>query len=137
MIKGGRLPKTYFKVMHEMVAKLENELHQTHCKALLKTLQNSLMWMAGNAMKDADIVGAAATPMLKLFSLTTMGVMWATMANTAAADLTSGKYSEDFYQGKLKAADHFFRTARAQADLLQADIQAGKGTLMNFTAEQF
>ena len=88
-------------------------------------------------MKDADIVGAAATPMLKLFSLTTMGVMWANMANIAAADLTSGKYSEDFYQGKLKAADHFFRTARAQGDLLQADIEAGKESLMNFTAEQF
>lgn len=137
MIKGGRLPKTYFKVMHEMVAKLDNELHQKHCKALLQTLQNSLMWMASNAMKDAEIVGAAATPMLKLFSLTTMGVMWATMANTAAADLTSGKYAEDFYQGKLKAAEHFFRTAGAQADLLQADIQAGKETLMDFTAEQF
>ena len=137
MIKGGRLPKTYFKVMHEMVSKLENEIHKEHCKALLKTLQNSLMWMAGNAMKDADIVGAAATPMLKLFSLTTMGVMWANMANIAAADLTSGKYSEDFYQGKLKAAEHFFRTARAQGDLLQADIEAGKESLMNFTAEQF
>ena len=95
------------------------------------------MWLAGNAMKDSEIVGAAATPLLKLFSLTTMAVMWATMANTAAADLTSGKYSEDFYQGKLKAAEHFFRTAKSQADLLQADIEAGKESLMSFTAEQF
>jgi hypothetical protein len=63
--------------------------------------------------------------------------MWATMANVATADLTSGKYSEDFYQGKMKAADHFFRTAKSQAELFQADIEAGKETLMNFTAEQF
>jgi hypothetical protein len=137
MIKGGRLPKTYFKVMHEMVAKIENEQHKDHCKALLKSLQNTLMWLAGNALQDAEIVGAAATPMLKMFSLTTMGVMWANMANVAAADLTSGKYSEDFYQGKMKAADHFFRTARSQADLLQADVEAGKESLMNFTANQF
>jgi hypothetical protein len=137
MIKGGRLPKTYFKVMHEMVAKIDNEQHRDHCKASLNTLQKSLMWLAGNALQDAEIVGSAATPMLKLFSLTTMGVMWATMANTATNDLTSGKYSEDFYQGKIKAADHFFRTSKSQAELFQADIEAGKETLMNFTAAQF
>lgn len=137
MIKGGRLPKTYFKVMHEMVADIDNEQHQKHCKTLLTILQNSLMWLAGNAVQDADILGAAATPVLKLFSLTTMGVMWATMANTASSDLTSGKYSDDFYQGKLKAADHFFRTSKPQADLLQADIEAGKETLMDFTEAQF
>jgi len=37
----------------------------------------------------------------------------------------------------MKAADHFFRTSKSQAELFQADIQAGKETLMNFTAEQF
>jgi hypothetical protein len=95
------------------------------------------MWLAGNAMKDAEIVGAAATPILKLFSLTTMGVMWATMSNVASTDLTSGKYTEDFYQGKIKAADHFFRTAKSQAEFFQTDIEAGKDTLMNFTAAQF
>jgi hypothetical protein len=137
MIKGGRLPKTYFKVMHEMIAKIENEQHQEHCKTLLNTLQKSLMWLASNAVKDAEIVGAAATPLLKLFSVTTMGVMWATMANVASEDLTSGKYSEDFYQGKIKAAEHFFRASKSQAELFQADIQAGKESLMNFTAEQF
>jgi alkylation response protein AidB-like acyl-CoA dehydrogenase len=137
MIKGGRLPRTYFKVMNEMVAKLDNELHQAHCKDLLQTLQNSLMWLASNAAKDAEIAGAAATPMLKLFSLTTMGVMWSTMANIAQADLNSGKYTEDFYQGKIKAAEHFFRVAKPQAALLQADIEAGKESLMNFTQEQF
>jgi alkylation response protein AidB-like acyl-CoA dehydrogenase len=137
MIKGGRLPTTYFKVMNEMLAKINNEQHKNHCATLLTTLQNSLMWLAGNALQDAEIVGAAATPFLKLFSLTTMGVMWATMAHTASSDLTSGKYPEDFYQGKIKAAEHFFRTSTAQAQLLQADIEAGKDTLMNFTEAQF
>ncbi len=137
MIKGGRLPKTYFKVMNEMVEKLTNDLHKSHCKSLLKTLQNSLMWLAGNAAKDPEIAGAAATPMLKLFSLTTMAVMWSNMAAVAQNDLTSGKYSEDFYQGKIKAAEHFFRVANAQAALLQADIEAGKDSLMSFTQEQF
>jgi len=137
MIKGGRLPKSYFKVMHRILANLDNDEHKNDCKELLNTLQNSLMWLAGNAVQDADIVGSAATPVLKLFSLTTMAVMWANMASIAARDLNSGKYSEDFYQGKVKAAAHFFRTAKPQADLLHADITAGKESLMNFTEEQF
>ena len=137
MIKGGRLPKTYFKVMHNILANVDNPQHKAHCQGLLQTLQNSLMWLATHAMKDTEIVGAAATPVLKLFSLTTMAVMWANMANTATADLTSGKYTEDFYQGKIKAANHFFRTAQSQAALLQADIEAGKDSLMSFTEAQF
>lgn len=137
MIKGGRLPKTYFRVMHRILANVETDEHKHDCKGLLNTLQNSLMWLAGNAVQDADILGSAATPMLKLFSLTTMAVMWANMANIAAKNLNSGKYSQDFYQGKMKAADHFFRTAKAQAELLHADITAGKESLMNFTEDQF
>ncbi len=137
MIKGGRLPKTYFRVMHRILANVETDEHKHDCKGLLNTLQNSLMWLAGNAVQDADVLGSAATPVLKLFSLTTMAVMWANMANIAAKDLNSGKYSQDFYQGKMKAADHFFRTAKAQAELLHADITAGKESLMNFTEDQF
>jgi alkylation response protein AidB-like acyl-CoA dehydrogenase len=137
MIKGGRLPKTYFRVMHRILANVETDEHKHDCKGLLNTLQNSLMWLAGNAVQDADVLGSAATPVLKLFSLTTMAVMWANMANIAAKDLNTGKYSQDFYQGKMKAADHFFRTAKAQAELLHADITAGKESLMNFTEDQF
>jgi hypothetical protein len=73
-----------------------------------------LMWLAGNSMKDAEIVGAAATPILKLFSLTTMIVMWAIMSNATSTDLMSGKYTDDFYQGKVKAADYLFRTAKPE-----------------------
>jgi len=136
-IKGGRLPKTFFKVMNEMLEKVENEEHKAKSKALLKTLQSALMWLGQEAMKDPEQAGAAATPMLKLFSLTAMGVMWATMANTAKADMGSGKYDDGFYNGKLKAADHFFRTAQSQADLCKADIEAGKSTLMAMTADEF
>lgn len=137
MLKGGRLPKSYFRVMHRILANVEKDEHKHDCKGLLNTLQNSLMWLAGNAVQDADVLGSAATPVLKLFSLTTMAVMWANMANIAAKDLNTGKYSQDFYQGKMKAADHFFRTAKAQAELLHVDITAGKESLMNFTEDQF
>jgi hypothetical protein len=73
------------------------------------------MWLAGNSMKDAEIVGASATPILKLFSLTTMIVMWAIMSNATSTDLISGRYTDDFYQGKVEVADHSFRTAKPES----------------------
>jgi hypothetical protein len=137
MIKGGRLPRTYFKKMNEMVSELSNQQHVKHCEALLATLQGSLMWLAANASKDAEEAGAAATPMLKLFAITSMAVMWATMANVAKQKQGDGAYTENFYQGKLKAADHFFRSVHAQADYFKADIEAGKSTLMAFEDNEF
>ena len=95
------------------------------------------MWLAGNAAQDTEILGSAATPVLKLFSLTTMAVMWAIMAQKASASMNSGKYSNDFYQGKIKAANHFFRTSKSQALLFQSDIEAGKESLMDFSENEF
>jgi alkylation response protein AidB-like acyl-CoA dehydrogenase len=137
LLKGGRLPKTYFKAMHQLLSEVEHEAHKNHCKDLLQILQNSLMWLASNAIQDPEILGSAATPVLKLFSLTTMAVMWAIMAQKASADMDSGKYSNDFYQGKIKAANHFFRTSNSQALLFQADIEAGKESLMDFSENEF
>ncbi|NRA23839.1 MAG: acyl-CoA dehydrogenase C-terminal domain-containing protein [Oleispira sp.] len=137
IIKGGRLPKTYFRAMYEILANVENQKHKNNCRSLLDTLSSTLIWLSGNAAHDPEILAAAATPMLKLFSLTTMAVMWANMANVASTNLTSGKYSENFYQGKIKSADHFFRTAKPQSKLLQADVEAGKESLMSFSEEQF
>jgi hypothetical protein len=137
MIKGGRLPRTYFKKMKEMVSELTNKDHAKECEALLATLQGSLMWLMANASKDTEEAGAAATPMLKLFALTSMSVMWATMANVATQKKGDGAYTDIFYQGKLKAADHFFRTAQAQAALFKADIESGKSTLMAFAENEF
>jgi len=137
MLKGGRLPRTYFAKMNQMIAELHNEDHVKHCKALLSTLQESLMWLAAHASKDPEEAGAAATPMLKLFALTSMAVMWATMANVAGSKKGDGAYTEAFYDGKLKAADHFFRVAHAQAAFFKADVEGGKSTLMAFAEDEF
>lgn len=95
------------------------------------------MWLAANASKDPEEAGASATPMLKLFALTSMAVMWATMANVAHKQKGDGAYTDEFYQGKLKAADHFFRVVHAQAALFKADVEGGKSTLMAFAENEF
>ena len=137
MLKGGRLPKTYFKAMHGFIQQLHNEDHKVLCEHLLAELQACLHWLAEGAMKNPDQAGATATPMLKLFATCTMAVMWATMANVAKDKLGDGDYSDDFYHGKIKTADHFMRLARAQAAALRSDIESGSASVMAIAETEF
>jgi len=137
MLKGGRLPKTYFKAMHGFIQQLHNEDHKVLCEHLLAELQACLHWLAEGAMKNPDQAGATATPMLKLFATCTMAVMWATMANVAKNKLGDGDYSDDFYQGKIKTADHFMRIARSQAAALRIDIESGSASVMSLEESEF
>ena len=75
MLKGGRLPKTYFKKMQSIIDGFANNEHQVKCRQLLQDLQEGLMWMAAHGPKDAEQVAAGATPMLKLFAVTSMAIM--------------------------------------------------------------
>lgn len=137
MIKGGKLPKTYFKKMQELIATFTNNEHQVKCQQLLKQLQETLMWMAAHGAKDPEQAAAGATPMLKMFAVTSMAIMWSHMANHAQRDMESGKYSKEFYMGKLKSCEHFFRLAIPQAALFKADVEAGKHSIMSLTEAEF
>ena len=59
------------------------------------------------------------------------------MADQAQKDMGSGKYSEAFYAGKLKACEHFLRLAMPQATLLKTDVKAGKQSIMAISEEEF
>jgi len=63
--------------------------------------------------------------------------MWATMANVAKNKLGDGDYSDDFYQGKIKTADHFMRIARSQAAALRIDIESGSASVMSLEESEF
>lgn len=137
MIKGGKLPKTYFKKMKTLIETFTNHEHQAKCNQMLGQLQDSLMWMAAHGAKDPEQAAAGATPMLKLFAITSMAIMWGNMAKQATADMESGKFSKTFYMGKLKACEHFFRYAQPQMAALKTDIEAGKHSIMTMEVEEF
>ena len=134
---GGRLARTYFTELNEMLSTIDNKEHVAACKEFLGPLQSSLGWLAREAMKDPEQAGAVATPLLRMFALTTIAVLWAKMADTAANKEVAARYSEEFISSKAKSAEHFYRTFKGEMNMLQDEVAAGKSTIMNFSADEF
>jgi len=136
-LKGGRLPRTYFTEMERMLSEVKDPETVELCQEFLKTLQGALVWLAKAAASDPEQAGAAATPLLRMFALSTLAVLWARMAELARNDEdVKGRYSDDFLAGKAKAAAHFYRMYLPEIKSLAEDVKAGKESLMDFTAEQ-
>lgn len=134
---GGRLAKTYFSELNNLLSQVENETHQAACKSFMATLQSSLVWLAREAMNDPEQAGAAATPLLRMFALTTIAVLWAKMADTASNDEVAARYSDEFIASKAKSADHFYRLYQAEMKTLHEEVTAGKHTIMAFAESEF
>ena len=95
------------------------------------------MGLVKTVMGDPEEAGAAATPLLRMFALTSLAVFWARMAEQATDEGTASRYSAEYLSGKAKAADHFFRLYLPEMDALAADVEAGKATLMDFAEAEF
>ncbi len=138
LIKGGRLPQTYFKHMKQMLSDGGNETFVEKANAALKLLEETLQWVAESGLNDPEQATQGATPLLKLFALTTLSVFWVKLDKQATEDLAGKKtYSEHFYRGKQKAAVHFFRFFYPQIHLHATDVTAGKKSLMDFSEADF
>jgi acetyl-CoA dehydrogenase-like protein/acyl-CoA dehydrogenase-like protein len=135
-MRGGRLPRTYFAAMNELLDGVSEE-HKAICQKFMAVLQGALVSLASAAMKDPEEAGAAATPLLRMFALTSIAVMWAKMSAQAKADATRQSYSAEFLDGKGKAAEHFFRMYLPEMTSLAEDVKAGKATLMDFAQAEF
>jgi len=134
---GGRAVRNYFALVEGWLkANVEAE-HVTAVGAALKQLQQATLWIASEGMKDPEQAGAAATPYLRLFALTSLAWMWARMAAVAKTKLAEGSTETAFYGAKLKSADFFMARILTETDSLLAEVKAGKATLMAFSDEEF
>ena len=134
---GGRAVRHYFALVEGWLkANVEAE-HVTAVGAALKQLQQATLWIASEGMKDPEQAGAAATPYLRLFALTSLAWMWARMAAVAKTKLAEGSTETAFYGAKLKSADFFMARILTETDSLLAEVKAGKATLMAFSDEEF
>jgi hypothetical protein len=134
---GGRAVRNYFGLIEGW---LKDNAHADHVAAVgaaLKQLQQATMWIATEGMKDPEQAGAAATPYLRLFALTSLAWMWARMAAVAKAKLAEGSTETAFYGAKLKSADFYMARVLTETDSLLAEVKAGKSTLMAFSEEEF
>lgn len=138
LIKGGRLPQTYLQAMNEMLGEGGEKKYIDKAHEALKTLEGVLSWIGNNALQDPEEATQAATPLLKLFALTTLSVFWVKLDRVAKeAEANNPKYSASFYQAKHKAAEHFFRYFHPQIQMHAEDIQAGKVSIMSWDISEF
>jgi alkylation response protein AidB-like acyl-CoA dehydrogenase len=137
MMRGGRLPRTYFAELESLMVDISNEEHKAKCKEFLGALQTALGWLAKNALSDPEQAGAIATPLLKMFANATMAVMWARMAQLSGDEGVKGRYADTFLAGKRKTAEHFFRMHLPEQKALLEDVTSGKDSLMALTADEF
>lgn len=136
-LKGGQLPRSYFAELQSLLKNVNDKSLVDACQNFIQPLQKALAWLASNAIKDPEQAGAAATPLLRMFALTTLAVMWAKMADISQSDAVKGKYSDEFLNSKGKTAKHFFRLYQAEMQALLEEMSAGKETLMAFAEGEF
>ncbi len=134
---GGRAVRNYFALVEGWLKDNAGEDHVAAVGAALKQLQQATLWVASEGMKDPEQAGAAATPYLRLFALTSLAWMWARMAAVAKAKLAAGSSETAFYGAKLKSADFYMARILTETDSLLAEVKAGKATLMAFSDEEF
>ncbi|MBU1330355.1 MAG: acyl-CoA dehydrogenase C-terminal domain-containing protein [Gammaproteobacteria bacterium] len=134
---GGRAVRNYFALIEGWLKANPDSAHGEKLGAALKQLQQATLWVASEGMKDPEQAGAAATPYLRLFALTSLAWMWARMAAVAQARLSEGSSETAFYGAKLKSADFFMARVLTETDSLLAEVKAGKATLMAFSDEEF
>jgi len=113
--------------MKEFVEPLEKALGR---------VQDAVLFLMQNAMKNPDEAGAAATDLLRLLALTAMTFMWNRIAIAAHKGLAAGN-DNGFYEAKLATARFYVARVLPQTTSLTHQIKAGASTLMALPAEAF
>ena len=134
---GGRAVRSYFALLNGWLQANPQAPHGAAVGKALQQLQKATLWIASEGMKDAEQAGAAATPYLRLFALTSLAWFWSRMAQVASEQLAAGSSETAFYGAKLKSADFYVARVLTETDGLLAEVLAGKASLMAFSDDEF
>ena len=134
---GGRAVRSYFALLNGWLQANPQAPHAAAVGKALQQLQKATLWIASEGMKDAEQAGAAATPYLRLFALTSLAWFWSRMAQVASEQLAAGSSETAFYGAKLKSADFYVARVLTETDGLLAEVLAGKASLMAFGEDEF
>ena len=109
--------------------------------AALETALNCVVeasvWLKSAAQLDANEIGAASVPYLRLMTLALYAFMWTRMESAAHEGLANNIGNTRFYEAKLKTASFFRARIMPSAAALVAEIKGGSGSLMAMDADQF
>ena len=96
-------------------------------------LQEQTMSLGMRAMRDADVVGAAAVDYLRLVGHLVMGYFWARMARLAQQRMAEGS-TDSFYVAKVQTARFYFAKLFPETAGLLRTMQSDHAVLMDTEA---
>lgn len=134
---NGRAVKTLISDMVDFAGQCTDHSTQAALRHGISVLSDALGWLTMNALQDRELAGSAATPLLKLFGIVTVGFLLARSGQVAQDLLDKGDSREQFLMTKLKTRDFYFTEIMPEADCLLQRIKAGKQHLMAFDAGEF
>lgn len=106
-------------------------------RSVLGTVQEASQWLRERGAEDADEIGAASVPYLRLVTLLLYTFMWARMVSAAERALAAGAPDAAFYEAKLKTARFFVERVLPGGAALLVEIRAGAASVMAMDADQF
>lgn len=95
-------------------------------------LQKASAWIVGNALRDPNEAGAAASDYLRLFALVAIGYMWA-----RSAEIARSHDGDDFFRAKLNTARFYMQRVLPQSSALFSCIVAGGSSIEAFDDDDF
>jgi acyl-CoA dehydrogenase len=133
--------KTATKVLGQMQATVKDAAasENEHVKAIgveleraVKALQETSLWIGGNALKDPRGVFAGSVPYLMMWGYTAGGWMM-----TKAALVAAGKLDDAFYSAKLTTARYYADHVLPKASAYKHEITHGGASTIALPEEHF
>lgn len=134
---GGRLLGSYFAALQELLDAVTLDSKRKRCEQFLEPLKGALDWLLHNAPADPDQAAAAASPLLRMFALATLAVMWARLADQSQKAESMERYSADTLSGYAKASEFYFSHYIHEMRALAGQLSEGKASLMAMSAAEF
>ncbi|MCB1664609.1 MAG: acyl-CoA dehydrogenase C-terminal domain-containing protein [Pseudomonadales bacterium] len=106
-------------------------------RSVLGNVQEVSQRLRKRGEENADEIGAASVPYLRLVTLMLYGFMWARMVQAAERALADGASDISYYDAKLKTARFFVDRVMPGVSALVTEIEAGAASLMAMDADQF
>ncbi|RTR39575.1 acyl-CoA dehydrogenase [Shewanella canadensis] len=102
-----------------------------------KDLEKATQYIAMNAPKNPDILGAASMPYMQILGITALAWMWTRTASIALAALETDTSEREFYQGKLKTAQFYMGYWTVQTRSLRKQIESSSEQLTELDEADF
>ena len=141
LMTQGEALKGFTKIVHKFCQANEGNDAIKHLVAPLAQINKEwgdiTMKVGMAAMKDREVVGAAAVDYCMYSGYACLAYFWADMARVAAEKLAAGTDEEGFYRAKLQTARFYFERILPRTRALVATMLSGADNLMEMADEDF